>query len=79
MVRSFFSDRVTEILPVAHQIIDSVTASTSDFEHYMTLQGVGTSGHLVAGDQLPGEDSPPCVMMACDKLLCYFDPSDYET
>ena len=33
----------------------------------ITLQG--TSEHLVVGDQLPGVDSPPCVMTACDKSI----------
>lgn len=74
--RCFFWFGVTEIIPVAHQLIDSVTASTWDFQHYSELSG----DIWTPADQLPGSG----VTAMCDDglwALCtdIFDLSDHVT
>lgn len=61
--QSFFWFGVTEIIPVAHQLIDSVTASTWDFQHY-------SEGHLdTAGDQLPGTGAMWMMFCVISELI----------
>ena len=69
--RGFFWFGVTEIIPVAHQLIDSVTASTWDFQHYSEVSG----DIWTPGDQLPGTGVTAmcvCVMMACVTSSLYW-------
>ena len=74
--KSFFWFGLTEIIPVAHQLIDSVTASTWDFQHY-------SERHLdSAGDQLPGTGAMWmmfCVIRELIREIVWHRTSDATT